>query len=240
MRHRILIMVSIALLGSGFVFGQEVPLADQASIQGRLADNSNSGIARATVILSQPSGQTVGITTTNPGGEYAFRTMASGDYTVQAFAVGFGPSRLITVTLPRGKSVTQDIAMDIRFVSASNSTGLLTGVLRGGELNSQARPPIMDGRLRVDAETARQNLLRTMSPVTPPLAQQARVSGVVLVDIVINTNGEVKEAHVLSGHPLLQKAAIDAVSTNRYKPFFQNGAPAEVITTISVNFPPNE
>src|SRR4051794_14682332 len=116
MRQRILIMVSVAFLWSGFVFGQGVPLADQGSIKGRLTDNSSAGVGRATIILAQPSGQTVGITTTGAAGEYAFRTMAPGDYTIQAFAVGFGPSRLINVTLPRGRSVTQDISMDIGFV----------------------------------------------------------------------------------------------------------------------------
>ena len=52
----------------------------------------------------------------------------------------------------------------------------------------------------------------------------------------IDAEGRVAMIHVISGHPLLQQAAVDAVSTWRYKPVMLNGAPVEVVTTITVNF----
>ena len=115
MYHRILIMVSVVVLCSGLAFGQAVQVGDQSSLLGRLTDNSNAGIARATVILSQPSGQTVGITTTNPGGEYVFRTMASGDYTIQATASTTGG----TVTGTLSVSVLEDKAVHRQYLRSA-------------------------------------------------------------------------------------------------------------------------
>ena len=70
----------------------------------------------------------------------------------------------------------------------------------------------------------------------PPLARSARVTGVVLLQATISTEGTIKDLRVISGHTLLQEAAIEAVKQWRYKPQLLNGQPIEVITTITVNF----
>jgi len=72
--------------------------------------------------------------------------------------------------------------------------------------------------------------------VYPPLARSARVTGVVLLQATISTEGTIKDLRVISGHTLLQEAAIEAVKQWRYKPQLLNGQPIEVITTITVNF----
>jgi len=72
--------------------------------------------------------------------------------------------------------------------------------------------------------------------VYPPLAKQARIQGVVILEAVIGKDGSVYEVHVISGHPLLQQAAIDAVWQWKYKPTMLNGEAVEVVTTVTVNF----
>jgi protein TonB len=68
------------------------------------------------------------------------------------------------------------------------------------------------------------------------LAKQARIQGVVLLEAVISKDGAIDNLRVISGHPLLTQAAIDAVKQWRYKPTLLNGEPVEVVTTITVNF----
>jgi periplasmic protein TonB len=64
----------------------------------------------------------------------------------------------------------------------------------------------------------------------------ARVQGVVIIELVIATDGTVGEAWVLRSIPLLDQAALDAVVEWRYEPTLLNGAPVEVIATVTVNF----
>jgi periplasmic protein TonB len=73
-------------------------------------------------------------------------------------------------------------------------------------------------------------------PVYPPLAKQARISGVVRMSAIIATDGRISSLRVLSGHPLLVNAAVDAVKRWIYSPTLLNGVPVEVITDITVTF----
>lgn len=73
-------------------------------------------------------------------------------------------------------------------------------------------------------------------PVYPVLARQARISGRVRLAAVISEQGTIEALQVLEGHPLLIKAAIEAVRQWRYRPLILNGNPSKVDTTINVNF----
>jgi protein TonB len=73
-------------------------------------------------------------------------------------------------------------------------------------------------------------------PVYPQLARQARIQGTVRLEAVISKDGTIEELKLVSGHPLLVQAAMDAVKQWRYQPTMLNGVPVEVITTIDVNF----
>ena len=70
----------------------------------------------------------------------------------------------------------------------------------------------------------------------PPLAKQARISGVVKLNAIIGKDGAVQNLTVASGHPLLVPAAMEAVKHWVYQPTLMNGAAVEVITQIEVNF----
>jgi protein TonB len=72
--------------------------------------------------------------------------------------------------------------------------------------------------------------------VYPPLARQARISGVVRFNAVIGTDGKVQNLTLVQGHPLLVPAAQEAVKGYVYQPTLLNGQPVEVVTQIDVNF----
>jgi peptidyl-prolyl cis-trans isomerase A (cyclophilin A) len=79
-------------------------------------------------------------------------------------------------------------------------------------------------------------LQQKTNPIYPIAARQAGVSGTVVLNALIGTDGLVKDLKVVSGPALLQKAALDAVKTWRYIPFLLNGQPIEVRTLVNVNF----
>jgi len=79
-------------------------------------------------------------------------------------------------------------------------------------------------------------VIKKVDPVYPAIAKTARVQGTVILAAVIGKDGTIQNLHVVSGHPLLQGAAMDAVKQWRYKPYILNGEPVEVDTQVVVNF----
>jgi protein TonB len=63
-----------------------------------------------------------------------------------------------------------------------------------------------------------------------------RVQGAVVLEAIIDREGRVDNLKVLSGNPLLVRAACDAVLQWRYRPTLLNGEPVEVLTQVTVNF----
>jgi protein TonB len=80
------------------------------------------------------------------------------------------------------------------------------------------------------------DLIRKVQPNYPPLARSARIQGTVLLQAVIGKQGNIENLRVMSGHPMLVQAALDAVRQWRYRPYILNGEPVEVETQITVNF----
>jgi periplasmic protein TonB len=91
-------------------------------------------------------------------------------------------------------------------------------------------------RVRVSQGVSQGLLIHKVQPAYPPLARQARIQGTVVLQALIGKDGAIQNLHVVSGHPMLTGAALDAVKQWRYKPYFLNGDPVEVETTINVNF----
>jgi periplasmic protein TonB len=80
------------------------------------------------------------------------------------------------------------------------------------------------------------NLLDTTLPQYPAIAKAAGIRGTVVLQATISRTGSIENLRVISGPPMLQQAAIDAVRSWRYKPYLLNGDPVEVETTINVVF----
>jgi len=99
-------------------------------------------------------------------------------------------------------------------------------------------PEFVDGvrPLRVGGEIKPPVKLRDVKPIYPPIAQSARVQGVVIIQAVIDTLGNVASASVLRGVPLLDEAALDAVRQWQFQPTTINGVVTPIVMTVTVNF----
>lgn len=80
------------------------------------------------------------------------------------------------------------------------------------------------------------NLIHRVEPNYPMVAKAARIQGAVILRALISKEGTIDNLTVVSGPPALIKAALEAVSQWRYRPYLLNGEPFEVETRITVNF----
>ena len=90
--------------------------------------------------------------------------------------------------------------------------------------------------LRVGGNVQESKVIRRVDPVYPELAKQARIEATVILEVLVNEQGEVANIRVLRSHPLLEQAAIDAVKQWRYSPTLLNGEAVPVIATQTVVF----
>jgi protein TonB len=79
-------------------------------------------------------------------------------------------------------------------------------------------------------------LIRKVIPQYPALAKAAHVEGTVILAATISKEGTITNLRIISGPPMLQQAALDAVSQWRYRPYLLNGQPVDVETTVNVIF----
>src|ERR1700674_5502600 len=114
-----------------------------------------------------------------------------------------------------------------------------TGGVMGGILSSAntAIPKVATPqRVRVSTGVATGLLIKKVTPNYPQLAKQARIQGTVVLQAEISKDGTIQNLQLISGHPMLAPAAIEAVRQWRYKPYLLNGEPVAVETTVQVNF----
>jgi protein TonB len=96
-------------------------------------------------------------------------------------------------------------------------------------------PPPVVRQVRV-SHMMEGNLIHRVQPDYPQLARQARIQGIVVLRAIINRDGRIENLQVVSGHPMLVPAAIEAVRQWRYRPYLLNDQPVEVETQVTVNF----
>ena len=92
------------------------------------------------------------------------------------------------------------------------------------------------GRLLIGGSVAAAKLINRVQPIYPVLARQTGIQGVVKLHAILGKDGTVQQLQVLSGHPLLVQAALDAVRQWIYQPTLLEGKPVEVDTEIDVFF----
>jgi protein TonB len=97
-------------------------------------------------------------------------------------------------------------------------------------------PPAATGPLHVSGGVQMAKLVKQVIPVYPQLAKNARISGVVHLVGIIAKDGSIRNLQLIGGHPLLARAALDAVAQWIYKPTLLSGEPVEVICPIDVTF----
>jgi protein TonB len=124
-------------------------------------------------------------------------------------------------------------------VPGGSMGGVLGGVI-GGIGSAPPPPKPSQARIKVGGNVTAARIISRIQPVYPPLARQTRISGTVRLHAIIAKDGTVQQLEVLSGHPLLVQAALDAVRQWRYQPTLLNGEPVEVDTTVDVIFSLNQ
>jgi len=80
------------------------------------------------------------------------------------------------------------------------------------------------------------HLIAPIRPEYPQIARITRTEGAVVIEAIISQTGTIESTRVVSGPPMFQRAALDAVRQARYRPFLLNGQPTQVQTTITINF----
>jgi protein TonB len=101
--------------------------------------------------------------------------------------------------------------------------------------NAQPAPP-EKRTVKVSEGVLEAQLISRIEPQYPSLALQTKTQGTVRLHAIISRDGRITSLDVLSGHPFLVKAALDAVRLWRYRPTLLNGEPVEVETSITVIF----
>jgi protein TonB len=119
--------------------------------------------------------------------------------------------------------------------------GVLGGILGGAGPSAPPPPPVAVAStpsepLQVGGQVKPPRALSRPAPEYPILAKQARIQGVVEVDAVIDTHGNVIQARAMSGPQMLFSAALKAVTGWKYEPTYLNGQAYPVELTVQVTF----
>ena len=133
-----------------------------------------------------------------------------------------------------------------RMVAIAVSLTVVAAVLgwwrwQQGWTELEAQVPAMETvvaqpQLKVPAHEMERRIIHEVTPDYPEPARQAGVQGKVVLDTVVNVEGAVTQVKFVSGPKALSQAAMDAVRWWHYEPYFVNGRPATVETTVEVDF----
>lgn len=155
----------------------------------------------------------------------------------------FHPPVLIHTAYPQAGMIVVDV--DAPVISAApNIPGFPIGLpglsrIEGPPAVAVVKPAIVkpvEAPVPVGGDVQSAKLIKRVVPVYPQAARQIRVSGTVHLLGIIARDGTIQKLQVLSGHPLLRQAALEAVSQWVYRPTILNGQPVEVEAPIDVIF----
>lgn len=91
-------------------------------------------------------------------------------------------------------------------------------------------------KIRVSQGVLEGSIIHKVDPQYPQEAKDNRVQGDVVLRILIDEHGNVIEAKLMSGPPLLTDAAVDAMMQWKFKPYLLNGDPAQVESVFTIRF----
>lgn len=112
-------------------------------------------------------------------------------------------------------------------------TFVVLAVLCLGAVLAGQNPP---RRIRVSESVSKAMVIKRVPPEYPQQARDQGIQGAVVMKAEISTEGDVIEVTVVSGHPLLAPAALEAAKQWKYKPYVLNGEPIAVETQITTTF----
>jgi protein TonB len=135
---------------------------------------------------------------------------------------------------PQSQPQAEESAPALAVAPANDSS--LNGLMSSAPANL-AQPTL--ATLRISQGVSQGLLIKRVQPLYPQAALAVRAQGTVQIEATVNKQGSVVNPKVLSGDPLLARAALEAVRQWRYKPYFLDGQPVEIQTQITINFKTN-
>ena len=123
-------------------------------------------------------------------------------------------------------------AIPMTGLATNSGDQALSGILQAAPT---APTPVLK-TVKVSQGVSQGLVLKRVAPDYPAQARQLRIEGTVQLEATISKDGSVKNLKVTSGHPILARAAVDAVKQWKYKPYLLNGQAVEIDTQIAVNF----
>src|SRR3984893_8222589 len=146
----------------------------------------------------------------------------------------------IHVKPPRAKTPAQGeesaLPLPSPLAVASANDHNLSGLMASAS-SSVPRPSL--ATVKISQGVSQGLLIKRVQPKYPSAALAVRAQGAVQIEATINKDGNVTNLKVLSGDPVLARAALEAVRQWRYKPYYLDGDPVEIQTQITVNFKAN-
>jgi protein TonB len=151
------------------------------------------------------------------------------------------PTEAAPLTAPVGVSPESDLerALGARTLGPGvpqQSLADVAGALPGGAPPLEPEPSAPAGPIRLHSGVTPPVPVATPPPAYPAIARTGRVEGIVVLDVVIDETGRVKDVKVLRSVPALDRAAVDAITSWRYEPARLNGIPIAVSMTVTVRF----
>jgi len=141
------------------------------------------------------------------------------------------------IEIEKDQAAAPDVAQNTQDNGMPGGTGdVLGGIAGNGPAMPPPPKPQAPQRVTVGGQVQAAKLINKTAPQYPEVAKAAHVTGTVVLRAVISKNGGIEKLQLVSGPPLLAKAAMDAVTEWRYQPTVLNGQPVEVDTTIDVVF----
>lgn len=189
--------------------------------------------------LSQMLGQTV-IDKTGLKGDYAFTLRWTPDAAQDARfkaaedAMGAVPGSPNPSGPPLATALEQQLGLKLE----PRSDPVQVLVVDHAEMPSESQADITTSStpVHVPQEVMSGLIREKVNPQYPEAARNADIQGTVVLDATIGKVGNVEKLQIMSGHPMLAPAAIDAVKDWKYNPYLINGEPTDVETKVQVNF----
>jgi protein TonB len=174
------------------------------------------------------------VATSGPVGNFAFNSLPAGSYTVEARAGGFAVARMDNLILVNGGTVRADANLVI------GAAGERIQVVPPGTqliARQAAAPVVSSAPIRVGGNLQSAKLIQQVQPVYPPGLQAQGTEGTVVLSAIISKAGVPISLHIQqSAGTDFDEAALKAVQQWRYQSTLLNGEPAEVLTSITVDF----
>jgi TonB family protein len=201
---------------------------------GSIHDPSGTGVANATIIMSNQETKTIDMTTSDREGNFIFKPLPAGNYELQVLKPGFETYRVPQVPLDAGRDFSESFTLQV---------GAITEHVTVVPENSTKPVPVettsgKPSRVSIGGTVQAAKIITKVQPVYPESARSAGISGTVVLHAVIGMDGKPLSLRVKNSQidPDLARSAVEAVSQWRYTPTLLNGEPIEVDTTIMVNY----